>query len=110
MKKVLLDENIPRPLKKHFSEALEVFTVHDLGWESKENGELIKAMLDADITILTTADRNIQYQQNLDKYPIKLVVLITHDNRYKTLIPKVPIIETAILNMEEKQLIQVDLR
>lgn len=68
-------------------------------------------MLEEDISILVTADRNIQYQQNLDKYPTKLVVLITYDNRYKTLIAKVPQIEMAILNIQnEEQLLMIDLR
>jgi hypothetical protein len=39
MKKILLDENLPRPLAKHFSGDLEVTSVHDIGWAELKNGE-----------------------------------------------------------------------
>ena len=35
--KLLLDENLPKSLKKDFPE-FEIFTVRDMGWQSKENG------------------------------------------------------------------------
>lgn len=34
--KMLLDENLPRPLKNHFSDKVEIFTVPELGWASKK--------------------------------------------------------------------------
>jgi predicted nuclease of predicted toxin-antitoxin system len=37
MKIILLDENLPNPLKNDFSDRFEVVTVHDKGWQSKEN-------------------------------------------------------------------------
>jgi hypothetical protein len=59
-----------------------------------------------------TADRNLEYQQNLDQYNLRLIVLITYDNRYKTLKDKVPIIEEVLLNEEstEGKVIKIDLR
>ena len=95
MKKILLDENLPRPLAQLLSgETMLVTSVHDLGWAEKLNGELIRAMLEEGFEYLLTADRNLQYQQNLDKYPIKLIVLRTHDNRLKTLIHHVETIKS----------------
>ena len=44
MKKLLLDENLPKQLKKHFSAEFEVSSVPDLGWQAKKNGELLAAM------------------------------------------------------------------
>jgi predicted nuclease of predicted toxin-antitoxin system len=41
--KLLLDENLPKRLKKDFSEH-EIFTVGDKGWNSKKNGELLALM------------------------------------------------------------------
>ena len=43
MKIILLDENLPNPLKKDFSDSFEVVTVHDKGWSSEQNGELLSA-------------------------------------------------------------------
>ncbi len=36
--KLLLDENLPKRLKKDFAN-FEIFTVRDKGWNSKKNGE-----------------------------------------------------------------------
>ncbi len=93
MKIILLDENLPVPLKNDFSDNFEVLAIHDKGWQSKKNGELLQAIEDEGIDFLMTADRNLEYQQNLDQYNLRLIVLITYDNRYNTLKEKFPIIE-----------------
>ena len=112
MKIILLDENLPVPLKNNFSDNLEVITVYDKGWQSKQNGELLQAIEDEGVDFLMTADRNLEYQQNLDQYDLRLIVLITYDNRYKTLKNKVPSIEEVLLNEESatQKVIKIDLR
>ncbi|MDD5036490.1 MAG: hypothetical protein PHE55_17235 [Methylococcaceae bacterium] len=40
--------------------------------------------------VLVTADRNMQYQQNVDRLPIPVVVLIASSNRLESLLPVVP--------------------
>lgn len=42
--KLLLDENLPRKLKKDFAE-YEVFTVAEMGWSGKENGVLLALLM-----------------------------------------------------------------
>lgn len=37
--RVLLDENLPRRLKRHFAEGIEAVTVQERGWSGKRNGE-----------------------------------------------------------------------
>jgi predicted nuclease of predicted toxin-antitoxin system len=98
-KKLLLDENLPNPLKNDFSEALDVTTAHDRGWTSLKNGKLLAAMVDAGFDYFITVDKNLPNQQNLSKFPVKLIVIRTFDNRYKTLKPLVPIIEVALKKM-----------
>ena len=111
MKSILLDENLPRPLKNHFSDTVEVFTIPELGWASKKNGELMAAMVDEGIDYLITVDKNFEYQQNLGKYPIRLVVIFSYTNRLKDLIPQVAYIEQCIHDMEEDQkLLHIDIR
>ncbi len=111
MKKLLLDENLPEPLKNHFSNDFEVTSVHEAGWQSLKNGELLKAMTVDGIEILLTVDKNLQFQQNLDKFNVQLVVLLTFDNRLKTLVSKLTQIETEInsANPLDKVII-IDLR
>jgi len=38
--KILLDENIPAKLRFDFGKGYEVFTVGDMNWLGKKNGEL----------------------------------------------------------------------
>ncbi len=39
--KILLDENIPAKVKFDFGEEYDVFTVRDMSWLGKKNGELL---------------------------------------------------------------------
>ena len=111
MKILLLDENLPAPLKEDFSAQFTVFTVHDKGWQSKQNGELLRALEEEEIDFLITADRNLEYQQNVSVYRLRLVVLLTYDNRYQSLKEKVPVIEEGILKADNSlQIIKIDLR
>ena len=111
MKRVLLDENLDRRLAKYFSAEFDVTSVPDLGWQSKKNGELLTAMDAEGLTYLITADRNLRFQQNLDKYSVVVVVLATFDNRLKSLTPFIADIERAILTAQvTDKLIEIDLR
>jgi hypothetical protein len=110
MKKVLLDENLPRPLKTHFSDQIFVTSVPDMGWQSKENGELLAAMKTEGFEYLLTADRNLRFQQNLSLYNITVVVVVAYDTRLKALLPHVGTIESAILEHLNEPFVEVDIR
>ena len=62
--RLLLDECVPRPLKRDFVGHL-VSHVSDLGWTGKRNGEIQELMLDAGFDAFITVDRNLQFQQNI---------------------------------------------
>ena len=86
--KVLLDESLPRPLKRELS-GHEVMTVPEVGWAGKDNGELLQlASLEFDVFV--TADQGLQYQQNLSGYDIAVVTLVARTNRLEDLKPIVP--------------------
>jgi len=110
MKSLLLDENLPRSLKQCFSERFSVTTVPDLGWQSKQNGELLAAIDAEGIEFLITADRNLRFQQNLDRFRVRLVVIVSRDTRLKALADRIPEIETAIDQNSNLRVIEVDLR
>jgi predicted nuclease of predicted toxin-antitoxin system len=98
--KLLIDENLPKRLKLDFPQH-EIFTVSDMRWNSKKNGELLKLMLEQEFEVLLTFDRNLQYQQNFAKYPISVFVLNAEDNTYLTLSPLIPIIHQHLyLNLK----------
>jgi predicted nuclease of predicted toxin-antitoxin system len=67
--KLLLDETLPRRLKRDFPEH-EIYTVRDKGWDGKRNGELIQLMIAENFDALLTFDKNLQHQQNFNQYTI----------------------------------------
>lgn len=93
--KLLIDENLPKRLKIHFPEH-EIYTVHDMDWNCKKNGELLILMLEEKFDVLLTFDKNLQYQQNFVKYPIAVFVLNAEDNAYSTLKPLIPILNKKL--------------
>ena len=79
--KLLLDENLPKRLKADFSQH-EIYTVREKNWNGVKNGELLKLMLKENFHALLTFDKNLQHQQNFDKYTITVFVLTAVNNTY----------------------------
>jgi|SRR4051812_15841882 hypothetical protein len=104
MKKVLLDENLPVKLKYRLQDVCEIYTVRDKGWNALENGNLINAMQEEGFDYLITSDKNLQYQQNLEKYPIGFIVLNIPNNNYETILPLVDEIKQMLLRDEQLKL------
>lgn len=68
-------------------------------------------MLDEGFEYLLTADKNIQNQQNLDILPVKLIVVLTFDNRFKTLVRHVQKIQQSILEADDSlRIVEIDIR
>ena len=53
---------------------------------------------------LITSDKNLQYQQNLEKYSIGFIVLNVPDNNYETILPLVNEIKLVLLRQEKMKL------
>ncbi|MEZ4993880.1 MAG: hypothetical protein R2824_25875 [Saprospiraceae bacterium] len=70
---------------------------------------MIKLMVEEGFEILLTVDKGIPYQQNIKNYPIQIALVYTRDNRLKTLIPKIELIEAA-LRQKKGKLIEIDLK
>ena len=77
MLRILLDENLPVPMRRLFRE-YEADHVRTLGWNGLANGRLIAAAERAGYEVLVTADQSVSYQQNLASRNIALVVLSTN--------------------------------
>lgn len=73
MKKVILDENLPIPLRHHLAD-FDVVTVQYQGWSGIQNGDLI-ALIDGRFDVFLTADQNLRYQQNLRDRRIAIIEL-----------------------------------
>ncbi|MFZ4766494.1 MAG: hypothetical protein ACOYMN_16200 [Roseimicrobium sp.] len=88
----MLDENLPRPLKRAFLEH-EARTVQECGFTSLANGELL-ARLEGLCDVFVTADKNLRYQQNLMGRTLAIVELPT--NRLPHLLPHFERISAAV--------------
>ena len=103
--KVLLDECLPRRLKK-FLAPHEVQTVPDMGWAGKKNGELLSLLADKFEAFLTI-DKNMVYQQNLQHLRFGVVVLSAPSNRLADLELLVPKILGALQNLQPGQIVRL---
>ena len=72
--KILLDECVTKKLKKFLTE-FEVFTVTEMGWSGTKNGKLMTLCEENQFDILLTIDKNLMFQQNLEKYNVTIAVL-----------------------------------
>jgi hypothetical protein len=75
---VLLDENLPHRLRTLIT-GHDVPTVAYQNWNALTNGALLEAAEDAGFDVMITADKNIQYQQNIDSRKMALVVLSNNE-------------------------------
>jgi hypothetical protein len=81
--RVILDESVPRRLKLWLPDH-DARTVVEIGWGGVKNGRLLQLMAGcADVFI--TADKNLEFQQNLTAIEFGILVLPT--NRWKLLQP-----------------------
>lgn len=87
--KMLLDECVPKQLKNHFKD-WDTSTVVEQGWSGVKNGNLMKLCVDNQFDILLTIDKNMMYQQNLEKYPVIVVVFNSGTSRIEELLGFIP--------------------
>ena len=71
--KILLDECVTRHLKPKFFPH-EIFTVREMDGSGIKNGKLMTLCVKNNFDMLITVDKNLQYQQNLAKYPIAIII------------------------------------
>jgi hypothetical protein len=103
--RVLLDESVPRPLAQLLI-GHEVRTVTQLQWTGIKNGELLTRAAES-FDVVLTADQNIEFQQNLAKLPVAVVVLIGKTNRIESLEPLIPEVLTVLEALQPRTLRRV---
>ena len=103
MKKVILDENLPVPLRHHLKD-FDVVTVQYQGWAGVQNGSLM-TLIDGRFDVFVTADQNLRYQQNLRNRSIAIVELPFI--RRKSIPLWVDRIRSAILSAQPGDYIQI---
>ncbi len=56
-----------------------------MGWLGKKNGELLGLIVFNGFDFFVTVDKNLRYQQNLDRIELKIFLLLAMNNRRETL-------------------------
>ncbi len=102
---ILLDECVPRRLGQHLT-GYECKTVPQMGWGGIKNGRLL-ALAQERFDVLLTADQKLQFQQNLERYHIGVVVLCAPSNDISDLLPFVPAILAALPSAKPGQAISL---
>ena len=87
--KILLDECVTKRLKAHLS-GFEVYTVNEMKWCGVKNGELMSLCVTNQFDIILTIDKNILHQQNVEKFPLTIVVLNSLTSKIEELILFIP--------------------
>jgi predicted nuclease of predicted toxin-antitoxin system len=100
--KILLDECVTKRLKKHLEE-FEVFTVRELGLGGMKNGILLSYCVENGFDILLTIDKNLMFQQNLEKYLITIVVLNSFTSKIEELVTFLPSFKLQIAKFQKHQ-------
>jgi len=95
--RLLLDECVPARLRQALP-SHQVSTVVQEGWSGIKNGKLL-ALAAAGFDALITVDKNLAYQQNTSKLPVAVLVMDAASNELSHLLPLVPSLEEALVNL-----------
>lgn len=87
--RILLDECVPRGLKRSLRGFQLVLTVPDAGFAGLKNGQLLRSIA-GKFDVFITTDKSIQYQQNLPAYAIAFVLFRARSNDITDIEPLVP--------------------
>ncbi len=103
--RILLDEDLPRRLASRLV-GHTVTTVPQAGWAGVKNGRLL-ALASSRFDAFVTMDRNLEFQQNLDRLPVAVLVVIAASNRLEHLVPLLPDILSALADLPVRTLRKV---
>jgi len=92
--RVLLDECVPSRLRRELS-GHDVRTVPEMGWASKENGELLE-LASPTFDVFITTDQRLSYQQDVANFSIAVVVLVARRSKLEHLRPLIPEVQRVL--------------
>jgi len=78
-----------------------VRTVVEAWWSGIKNGKLL-ALAATEFDAFITVDKNLQFQQNLEKLPIAVVVIDAVSNELPVLLPLVPALLRELASLKPK--------
>ena len=107
--KILLDENLPKKIKTGFGSKFEIFTVGEMGWNGKKNGELLGLMTINGFDTFVTIDKNLKHQQNVERFPLQLFILNAPNNTLKTLGPYIEKLKNVLIEKVKDSIVVISI-
>jgi hypothetical protein len=105
--RVLLDEQLPRQVAAYLV-GHDVRTVQQESWAGLKNGELLTRAEAAGFSVFLTGDQSLEYQQNISKRRLGVVVLRADSNALEDLLPLIPAALAAIVGIQPGQVVRVE--
>jgi predicted nuclease of predicted toxin-antitoxin system len=103
--KVLLDECLPKKLKREIADnKYTIITVPEQGWAGTKNGKLLQ-LAQTEFDVFITIDNNLSAEQNITKFDLAIIVLSAPNNRLETLKPLVPQIKETLTNINSGKIV-----
>jgi hypothetical protein len=106
VRRVLLDENLPRKLRRELIECA-VRTVQEEGWGSFKNGALL-SRAQTNFDVLLSGDSNLEYQQNVARFDIGVVAIVTVSLRFRDIRVAIDEIRAAVASVLPGEVITVE--
>ena len=103
--RLLLDEGTPWRLRR-LLRGHDVATTQYMGWDGKDNGELLALARD-EFDALVTLDRGIQYQQHITEEDVSVIVVHGTTNHVRDLEPLVPKVLEALRDLKRGQVVLI---
>ena len=103
--RVLLDESLPRRLKRELTQH-DVKTVPEVGWAGRKNGELLR-LAEPVFDVFVTMDGNLPFQQNLGALEVCVIVLEARSNDLGDLRPLAPALRSAVDEAKPGQVVTI---
>ncbi len=94
MARLLLDECVDRRLRR-FLAGHQVDTVQEMGWSARSDRDVLAFAAEAGFDAIITVDRNLSFQQRVDRLSLCVVVLHARSNRLADLTGLVPKLTSA---------------
>ena len=105
--RILLDEQLPRQLAPYLI-GHDARTVQQESWAGLKNGLLLGSAEAAGFDVFLTGDQNLEFQQNISKRRLGVVVLCAASNALEDLVPLIPGALAAIEASQPGRVVRVE--
>lgn len=104
--RILIDECVDQRLRNYFP-GRECQTAQHAGFGGLKNGDLLRAGEAAEFDVLLTVDRGMEYQQDLYRRNIVVMIIHAKSNRLKDLFPHIPACLHRLESIQPGQIVTI---